>query len=688
MPPTGPALVGSWDPVFYLPNVAIHTHVLPNGKVLFWGRRDRPDASMDEHECTPFLWDPEGRTFSATPQPALDDQTKVNLFCSGHAFLPNGELLVAGGHLQDGHGDNQACVYDYRGNTWTALPRMDNGRWYPSALTLPDGTVLVDSGSYFDGIRATPNNAAPQVWTGRGWRTLEDKILSLYPRWHVLPDGVVFITGTNAESFYLDPHLGKWRLAPSRSQGARDYAPSVMYDVGKIVYIGGGNDARTNLPTDEVETIDCTLPEDERQWRPAARMHHPRRHHNATILPDGTILVTGGTQGKDFNDLSPGQPVHIPELWDPVTNTWAALSAEATDRCYHGTAVLLPDATVLSAGSGEGGSDPNVSHREAQIFRPPYLFRGPQPKILSGPATISYAEEFSITVSGEVGQVTWIRLGSVTHAFNQNQRINFLEFQRAKNVLSILAPARPELCPPGHYMLFVLNRSGVPSHAHMVQIVEAGNAYELANPSEWIEHRSEDSGAHYNRRLRERDRAIRHEMKGTRVAVGLTSRCPYGLGACWGAAYEALQRLDGVEAVRPIPNTEHSTADVYLQHRGLPALDRWPEQFSESAKGSYHFRGVEISIDGNVHEHNGKLQLTGPDLQAIVDLRPLSEGTKIEWDHKARKLRDASPDEVHAYLNLTRAYQERGRGDQAVHITGPLQKSDDRWTLYVRRFHW
>ena len=52
------ALKGQWGPVFALPNVAIHTHVFPNGLVLMWGRRDRPEQSLDVHECTPFLWDP------------------------------------------------------------------------------------------------------------------------------------------------------------------------------------------------------------------------------------------------------------------------------------------------------------------------------------------------------------------------------------------------------------------------------------------------------------------------------------------------------------------------------------------------------------------------------------------------------------------------------------------------------
>ena len=83
-------LRGSWSQVFDLPNVGIHAHVLPNGKVLLWGRRlnpDNPDDDMDAHVCLPFVWDPVSGRTTSTPQPALADGTKINLFCSGHTFL-------------------------------------------------------------------------------------------------------------------------------------------------------------------------------------------------------------------------------------------------------------------------------------------------------------------------------------------------------------------------------------------------------------------------------------------------------------------------------------------------------------------------------------------------------------------------------------------------------------------------
>ena len=102
--------------------------------------------------CTPFLWNPaNGKT--PTPQPTLSDgTTNANLFCSAHAFLPDGRLLVVGGHNIDGDGLDQACTYTAGAagssdpGTWAATAAMRKRRWYPTATALPNGTVLVLSG--------------------------------------------------------------------------------------------------------------------------------------------------------------------------------------------------------------------------------------------------------------------------------------------------------------------------------------------------------------------------------------------------------------------------------------------------------------------------------------------------------------------------------------------------------------
>jgi len=172
-------------------------------------------------------------------------------------------------------------------------------------------------------------------------------------------------------------------------------------------------------------------------------MHFARRQHNATLLPDGTVLVTGGTQGNGakyqgeqngFNDLRIGSPIRAAEIWNPDTGHWTQCAEASVDRCYHSTAFLLPDATVVSAGGGEyspaNNGAPNLpedTHRDAQIFSPPYLFHGVRPVITSAPNDVTYSEAFTIGTanSGQVGAVNWIRLSSVTHSNNMNQRINF-----------------------------------------------------------------------------------------------------------------------------------------------------------------------------------------------------------------------------------------------------------------------
>ena len=479
---------GQWGELFTLPNVGIHAHVLPNGLVLMWGRRDNPQQSLDTDPasplapglpaappatCTPFLWNPANGDTTPTPPPMLaDGTTHANLFCSGHTFLPDGRLLVAGGHLADQHGLNQATIYDPTASTWTPTAVMNNGRWYPTAIALPSGGILVLGGSYFDPTQTppVPNNLIPQIWSNGNFTSIasmpNDAAADLYPRMHVASSGLIYMTSL-VQTWSLDVSGGgTWAAPPNvtRHNALSDYATSVLYDVDKVLFVGGGN-----APTANAETID--LSQAQLAWQATGAMNFPRRQHNGTILPDGTVLVTGGTRGdgatgtaQSFNDLDPGQPVHIAELWDPKTGQWTELAAEKTDRCYHSTAVLLPNATVLSAGGGEFilnegtpqqvANDPQDSHTDAQVFSPPYLFKGPQPEITSAPDSVQYGDTFEIGTAQpeEIATISLIRLSSVTHSFNGSQRINFLAPQVEGGSLKATAPPNANICPPGYYM--------------------------------------------------------------------------------------------------------------------------------------------------------------------------------------------------------------------------------------------
>ena len=147
--------VGQWSPVMSWPYKLIHAHLLPTGKVLFWPRDDK----------YPRLWDPATNAFTVVPQ------CNANIFCSGYAFLPDGRVLVTGGHIDAFVGLASAYTYSPWTNSWTQLPDMNNARWYPTNTTLPNGDLLVVAGE----IDTTQGmNPLPQVWqTATGsWRDL------------------------------------------------------------------------------------------------------------------------------------------------------------------------------------------------------------------------------------------------------------------------------------------------------------------------------------------------------------------------------------------------------------------------------------------------------------------------------------------------------------------------------------
>jgi galactose oxidase len=275
---------------------------------------------------------------------------------------------------------------------------------------------------------------------------------------------------------------GKWTNGPSHNWPFnRDYGTAAMYEAGKILYAGGGGnlgwqspDAKTGAPTATAEKIDLNAATP--SWTTAGSMALPRRHLNSTILPDGTVLITGGTTGGGFVDINTADAAKTAELWDPKNPTqWTTLAANSKMRVYHSVSLLLPDGTVLHGASGNALAGTSIvpDEKNHEIFSPPYLFKGVRPTITSAPASVSYGQSFSVSTpnAAQITDVRWIRIGSVTHAFDAGQRANTLVFSRTATGVDVTVPASPNLAPPGHYLLFVLNRNGVPSVAKFVQLL-------------------------------------------------------------------------------------------------------------------------------------------------------------------------------------------------------------------------
>jgi galactose oxidase len=436
--------VGRWASPFAWPIIGLHLHLLKNGKVLSWGKFG-----------TPYVWDPVAKTFTAVP-------ASTWLFCGGHAFLSDGRLLVNGGHISDNHGLPDASLFDPVTNAWSTRAPMAKGRWYPTTTTLANGEAVTIAGRDQSGTVVT----IPEVWTGSAWRALTSagRSLPYYPRTFLAPNGKVFYAGEKQATYYLSTAgTGSWSSVGSRRYGTRDFGAAVMYQPGKVLYVGGGRTTNT------AEIIDLNQPGPTWQW--TGSMAYARRHLNATILPTGQVLVTGGTSGTGFSDEA--SAIHAAELWDPSTGKWTTLASNRVTRVYHSTALLLRDGRVLLTGSGDAAG--NANHFDAEIFSPPYLYKGSRPSIFKAPSTVNYGEVFFIGTGtadpATIKRVTWIRLGSVTHAFDSNQRFNELSFVPTTGGLSVKAPSSRNLAPPGHYLLFILNANGVPSTARIIRIV-------------------------------------------------------------------------------------------------------------------------------------------------------------------------------------------------------------------------
>jgi hypothetical protein len=259
-----------------------------------------------------------------------------------------------------------------------------------------------------------------------------------------------------------------------------------------VLLAGGGSSPRGREAVDQVEIIDLSTANP--RWRPAPAMHHPRYHAYATLLPDRKVLVVGGRKGRQVHHPPAGGPalqemvemvagllaeepdppqdplaVRETELFDPDAEQWSPAAPMHVDRLYHSNALLLPDGRVLVAGSNP---DSKVNELRMELYRPPYLCKGPRPEIEAAPAQAAGGEEIEIRTPAarEVGEITLIRPVSTTHCFSTDQRsVGLAITRRAAGAVYARIPANPNLVPPGYYMLFILC-DGVPSKASFLRL--------------------------------------------------------------------------------------------------------------------------------------------------------------------------------------------------------------------------
>ncbi len=502
-----PGSAGRWDVAPYTSGViGVHAALLHTNQVLFWSFRPPDDPNQDPnpplYAVSTVLDLASGSLLHPSYEGPLPDLE--NIFCGGHAFLPDGRLIVVGGDREGYVRPTPVkAIHEFvpggpGGGHWHYLGDMRKPRWYPSATTLPDGRVLIAGGHARSDIPPLEVNNTFEVYDRALGLTPETGVLDilhpgagLYPFVLVLPDRTALVHAATTTQF-LD--LQSFQVLPGQLEAAaRPDRASRTYGVeGSVALLplrptsdppyratvmligGGGPGGDISAPaTASCEVLD--LGAEPKAWRLTAPMTHRRVMPDSVLLPDGTVLVCNGSdRGQTDNSAA---PVYDAEIFDPRTETWQLVANAVVARLYHATAILLPDGRVLTAGTDGSWNQPpyNVGELRIELYSPPYLFGGPRPDLADAPAGVQFGQTFTISTpdAATVDEVVLVRCGSVTHSVNFNQRLVELRLlSRDAGSVQVEAPPDGFVATPGIYLLFLL-RGGVPSMGRFLQVAPA-----------------------------------------------------------------------------------------------------------------------------------------------------------------------------------------------------------------------
>ncbi|MGH9928393.1 MAG: galactose oxidase-like domain-containing protein [Pyrinomonadaceae bacterium] len=519
--------------------LAIHVALLSNGKLLiFPGDQHRGSATNFQHAR---FFNPATNLIEPCDPPTTD------VFCSGHAFLADGRLVVGGGTARygaEGHahgggvspfsGERSTWLYEPRANHWDRVGDMNfppgrsggGGRWYPTLVALGNGEVMAFSGHPHEPFADDPrhNNDLPERFSGstRGWFIESTVVLTgdasgngYYPRVHVLRDGRVFIAMHIAGSTkrIYDPYTDELVGPDIADTGVGRYdnfwdGPSVLLPL----LPADDYRPRVLMAAYQPKIIDlgATAP----AWQnTVARVGGipDRQYANGVMLPTGQVLICGGVSnsGADTGVLQgeiyePGidwpNRIYSPSGGPGPQPAWSATpDSAAVVRNYHSVAILLPDGRVWTAGSSKRADsgnpdDANIAEKRIEIYSPSYVGQ-PRPTISASPDYISYGAPFELETpnAGAIERVALIRCGSTTHAFDSDQRYVALNFERVgmTNRLRATAPPHGNVAPPGQYMLWIVDNLGRPCEQAPILRLAQTISYLLTDRSSFSVHEVE-----------------------------------------------------------------------------------------------------------------------------------------------------------------------------------------------------
>ena len=466
--PAGNSLAGTqgtFGATLPWPIIPIHEVLLPDGRVMSFG------SNQDGSQSGQFVydvWNPALGTGTSSHN-VLPNTTNTDIFCSGQAMMwTTGQALMTGGDLTvngvRNYSNNATTIFNPANNTIGKAATMAYPRWYDSIVPLPDEEMLVLGG------RTNPTTPAltPEVYSPwNGWKTLTGANSngafgdSTYPRGFGTPDGRVYVAATSGQQFYFTTSgTGTVTQAPGTIPGSDTTLPTMMFAPGKLLSLRSGSQAG-------VIDISGANP----VYTATSNIDQYRSWSSGTVLADGKVMVNGGS--STTNSLTGA--VYRTTTWDPATGQWTLGATTTHPRLYHSNALLMPDGSVLTGGGGAPGPVINLN---SEIYYPPYLYAkdgsgnlAARPRLDWAPGQITWGQPLYLQAGqgNVISRVTFVRMGSTTHAMDFDQR--FVDLPFTQNGISVAAtlPTNWNVLLPGNWMAF-LWQNGVPSIAKVVLV--------------------------------------------------------------------------------------------------------------------------------------------------------------------------------------------------------------------------
>lgn len=386
---------------------------------------------------------------------------------------------------KDFQGIRDTYEFDPVAEKYIKVDPMNEARWYPTLTTLSDGKILSVSGLDDIGQLVPGKNEVYDPRTKKWTYTPKDRQFPTYPALFPMQNGKIFYSGSNAgygpDDVGRDP--GVWDVATNKFTKLPGLSDAKLMETSgtvllppaqdeKYMVIGGGGVGESKLSSKKTRIID--LKADDPKFVDGPSLEKGTRYPQASILPDDSVLVSGGSE--DYRGRGDSNILQA-RIYHPDTGALDRVADPLVGRNYHSGSILLPDGRVMFFGSDslfadKANSKPGKFEQRIEIYTPPYLYRDAQPSLSGGPQTIRRGGTGTFTSrhASSVENVRLIRPSASTHVTDVDQRSVALEYKASGDRLTVTVPKNRNLVPSGWYMLFVTDDQGTPSKAQWVRV--------------------------------------------------------------------------------------------------------------------------------------------------------------------------------------------------------------------------